>query len=1051
VRMTDVAIRRPVFITMVFSGMVILGLLSIERLGVDLFPDTSFPIVSVQTLYPGASPAEVEHRVTDVVEKAVTSVNGVKTVRSFSRGSLSSVWIEFELSADELESTNEVRNRISSIRSELPQDIEEPVIARFDPGAIPILTFAVSGPESPIATRRWVEDVIQPRLERVPGVATVDVQGGAEREIAVLVARDRLESHGLSLLQVAQTLGAETVDVPSGRLVLGEREEALKASGRFTRVAEIRELELVRRADGGVVRLGDVAEVVDGVAEQRTITQVDGQPGVTFHVQKQGGSNTIAVTDLVEVALASLELPEGWEVTKLIDASEFIRINMAHLWEHLIVGGLMAVLVIFLFMLDWRSTVISSIALPTSIISTFFVMWQLGFSLNMMSMLGLTLAIGVLIDDSVVVRENIFRHMERGADPVKAAREGTREIAMAVLATTLTIVAVFVPVAFTGGLVGLFFREFGITVAVAVVISMTVSLTLDPMLSTKLTKPIPPDYRERQRARPIIGWIVRFYDEMDKAYAMVLRWTLRHRVVTVVSSAVILVGSCSLMPLMGEEFAGRGDRGDFTVAVNLPPGTSLEAAREAVTAIEERVAALPEHVTTATTLGPQGQVDRASLRVKLTHQSERERGIEDIMEALRGELAQIPGVESYLRAAGFGDGSMDEAPLTLEVTGPDYAVLGRLADTLMADLRATPGVRDASMTHRPGAKESHLRVDRARVSDLGVSFAHVAQTVRLAVEGQVATRLEEGADDVDVRLRLRPEDRADLATLRALAVPTARGQLVSIEQVTHVDDASAPAVIERVDRARVISISANVFERSLGEVVTDVVKHLDRLDVPPGYQVRFAGEAERMQETFANLALALALAILFIYLVLASQFESIVHPFTIMMALPLAVIGAIVALFLTGQAMGMAAMIGIILLMGIVTKNSILLVDYANQLRRDHGKTIMEAILIACPTRLRPILMTSAAIILGMLPAALNTAEGSEFQAPMAIAVIGGVITSTFLTLLVVPVVYIWLDRLTLVGFKEWRAARRAARSPDTAPTDLDVDLDVDLVRESGS
>ncbi|MCA9513558.1 MAG: efflux RND transporter permease subunit, partial [Myxococcales bacterium] len=512
-------------------------------------------------------------------------------------------------------------------------------------------------------------------------------------------------------------------------------------------------------------------------------------------------------------------------------------------------------------------------------------------------------------------------------------------------------------------------------------------------------------------------------------------WTLRHPIVTMGLATVVFLASMSLMPLMGQEFAGRGDRGEFTLQVELPAGTSLARTQEVVGEVERVVATTPGHILTATTLGPSEEVNRATMRVKLVKPDQRARGIEDLMEELRGKLARIPGLEYTLRVAGLGDANLEEAPVTLRLQGPDYGELARISDEIMGVLRDTPGVRDAQSTYRSGAIENQLFVDRERAADLGVSFIAVAQSLRTALEGDVVAKLRAEDDDVDVRLRLAPGDRADLAGLRDLPVPSAKGLLVPVEQVTRVEEEHTPATIERFDGERQISITANVYVRSLGEVTKDLQGRLAKLDLPDGYFYSFAGEAERMNETFSNLGLALGLAVLFIYLVLASQFESLIHPLTIMLALPLAIIGAVVALFVSGQPMGLASMIGMILLMGLVTKNSILLVDYANHLRREQGKGIREALLEAGPTRLRPILMTSFAIILGMLPAALARGEGSEFQAPMAIAVIGGVITSTVLTLAVVPVAYVWLDRLTFKGFKEWRAERRAAKAAKSAAT----------------
>ena len=1033
-RMTDIAIDRPVLTTMVTLGACVLGIMAVDRLGLDLFPDVSFPVVTIVTPYPGASPSEVEAEVTKPLEEALSSINGIDKVRSTSRDSASTVIIQFDLDVDVRRAVNDVRDRVAIVRGSMPIDVLDPVVTRVDPTAIPVMTYAVSSPRSSIETRRFVDKVIRPALEKLNDVARVTIKGGAEREIQVKLDRTKLERWGLTVAAVAQTLQAETIDISSGRLTLGRREEAVKASGRFQRVQDVKDMVLLAQPDGTRVRVSDVARVVDGEKERRTATRVNGVEAVTFDVQKQGGANSVAVVDRVKAALKKLSgsLPEDVTVTAVLDTSKYIRTNIENLWSHLLTGGAMAVLVIFVFMLDWRSTLISSLALPTSVIATFFVMWQLGFTLNIMSMLALTLAIGILIDDSVVVRENIFRHMEQGKDAMTAAREGTREIAAAVLATTLTIVAVFMPVAFTGGMIGSFFRQFGITVTVAVVISLIVSFTLDPMLSARMTRQIPTDYHERQRRHLLWGWLVRFYEWMDDAYRATLAFSLRHKFLVVLSAVGIFVGSLMLAPLLGQEFAGRGDRGEFTVVVDLPAGVSFDETDRLTAQVERIIRAVPEVVNVATVLGPNQVVNKANIRVAATPMDQRERSIGVIMEELRGQLASIPGLDFYIREAGIGESSLEQAPVTIFVRGPDYTKLSRYARDVLTLVKRTPGVRDASMDYRPGAREQLVYADRVKVSDQRISFAAVSTTMRTALNGATVSKLRDRGDDIDVRVMLADRDRADLSGLLELQVRSPTG-LVRLEDVTSTASATTPSTIERLDRERQIAITANVYKRSLGEVIGDIGTRLKAVEAPAGCSVTFGGEAEQMQDTFANLGLALGLAVLFIYMVLASQFESFIHPLTIMVALPLAVVGALIALFLSAQAFGMAAFIGIILLMGLVTKNSILLVDCANELRKK-GVATADALVEAGVTRLRPILMTSAAIVLGMLPAALSRGEGSEFQAPMSIAVIGGVITSTLLTLLIVPAVYLWMDKLTVAGWRERRAARALRRAKKREP-----------------
>ncbi|MEW5848018.1 MAG: efflux RND transporter permease subunit [Myxococcota bacterium] len=1034
-KITDVSIDRPVFTTMVTLAISVMGFLALGRLGIDLFPDITFPLASVVITYPGAGPEEVEQQVSRVVEEAVSGINGIDEVRSISRDSVSTVIVTFKMETDVKQAVSDVRDRVAMARGKLPRDALDPVISRIDPGAVPVLIYAASSTTRPsMQTRELIDDTVRPVLERVDGVGSVTLLGGDVREIRVELHQDRLDAHRLTVAQVAQAIGAESMDIPGGRVSVGTRELSLKAVARFQSPREVEDVVLIAMPNGTQVRVRDVGTVIDGVKEARTLTRVNGNPSVTFQIQKQSGTNTVATADGVEAAMARLQktLPPDITITKVGDSSRFIRSNVKQLWDALIEGAIFAILVIFLFMLDWRSTFISALALPTSVVATFFVIWQLGFTLNIMSMLGLSLAIGLLIDDSVVVRENIFRHMERGADPLTAARRGTTEIALAVMATTFTVVAVFVPVAFTGGIIGRMFRQFGLTVAAAVLVSLVVSFTLDPMMSARLTQKIDPHHHEKQKKHPIYGPILWVLDGMDNVYRGILDFALRHRILVVLLAGGAFVGSLSLTSLMGTEGFGRGDQGQFSVQIELAPGTSLTQTDRVTRQVEALVRKIPEVIDINTTVGPNEEVSKATVRVKTTPKDQRTRSLTMIMDELRGQLGDVPGLTYYLREAGLGgeaEESAMNAPISLQVRGSDYVELRRIADEVHQIVKNTRGTRDIAMSYRPGPPEQQLVVDRAKVADLGVSFAAAASTLRTAVEGDPVAKFRAGDRNIDVRVQLREADRDAVDDILAIGVPTRRGTPVTLREVTTLHPSATPATIERINRERLITVTANVANRSLGDVVAEINQGLARLQKPSGYSFKFGGEAERMQETFSNLGIALLLAVLFIYFVLASQFESFIHPFTIMLSLPLAIVGAFAFLFLLDIPLGMPAMIGIILLMGLVTKNGILLVDYANQLR-DQGHGIIEALRIAGPTRLRPILMTSAAMVLGMLPTALSHSEGSEFRQPMSVAVIGGVVTSTLLTLVVVPVVYIWFDKLTLRHRREKHRAHHNGKPP---------------------
>lgn len=1012
--LSDISIRRPVFTTMVMLALLTLGILGSRKIGVDLFPDISFPIVSIVTVYKGASPSEVERLVSKPIEEAVSSINGVDEVRSFSRDSYSTVIIQFKLEMDIKAASADVREKIAAIISRLPKDIEQPIIQRLDPTALPILTYAVSSSRDSAETRRIIDDKIKPKVEAVDGVAAVNLVGGLEREIHIHVDRRAAESLGLSLDQIAGVLASSGMDVPAGKLYLGTEDLPVKTSARYDSLGVLAGLVVASHENGSQVLLSDIAEIQDGFKDERVIAKLNGVDAVTFEVQKQGGSNTVAIADAVYKVLDQVKavLPIDMRLIKVVDNSTYIRRNIHEVTEALIYGGLMAILVIFLFMLDWRSTFISSLALPTSVVTTFFVMWWLGFTFNMMSLLGLSLAIGLLIDDAVVVRENIYRHMERGADPITAARLGTAEIALAVMATTLAIVAVFVPIAFMSGIVGRMFRQFGLTVASAVLVSLFVSFTLDPMMSARVMKPVKPGRHEELLRHRIYGPIVRFLDRLSVNYREILSWSLDRPKTVLSIAAGLFVLSLGLVSLMGKEFVSNGDRGEFRLNLELPAGTSIKETGRVVAQVEEMVRKNPEIRELFTIIGPDGETNKASIRVFTTKAEARPKTSQaEIQEDLRRRLSVIPSLRFNSSEIGMIEGGTQELAITLHVRGDDYETLQRVSENALSAVKSVLGTTDVDSSLRSGKPELAIVPNRASAINLSVNIAALSRVLRIALEGEVVGKFRDGDRDVDIRLQLAPKDRLDKTSVADFSVTNARQSLVKVADVATLVEHSGPATIERMDRQRQITISANVIGRSLGEVSSDIEKALNAMDKPPGYTFEFGGQTQRMKETFSNMGLALFVALVFIYFVLASQFESFIHPFTIMATLPLAIVGALVMLFLSGYALGLASMIGIVLLMGLVTKNAILLVDCANTLRAQ-GMNIKEALLQAGPLRLRPILMTSAAMVLGMLPTAIKGGEGAAFRAPMATAVIGGVIVSTFLTLVVIPVVYVYMDRL---------------------------------------
>lgn len=1005
--LSSVAIRRPVFTVMVTLCILVLGLVGYSRLGSDLFPDVSFPVVAVTVPYPGASPAEVETQLAKPVEDSVVGVNGLDRIRSFSREGLLTTLVLFTLDSDVVQAATEVRERVSQARAKFPSDAKEPIIARFDVSAAPIMTYVVRGTGSLSALRKYADDDIRPTLEQVEGVAKVQITGGATEEIQVELRRERLEALGLTPGQIVARIRAENLNVPAGHFWEGAREITVRTTGDFRTIDDLRNIIVANAPDGSAVRLRDVAQVEDGFAEVRTRAYLNGAEAVTFDVLKQSGQNTVEVAHRAKAAVEKmkLEFPKGLDVELIIDQSALIEENVAQVQHDIVFGGLMAILVILVFMMDLRSTLISAVALPTSVIGTFFVMYLLGYTLNMMSLLALSLSIGLLIDDAIVVRENIFRHLHMGKSPMQAALDGTREVTLAVMATTATIIAVFLPVAFVEGMVGQFFRQFGITISVAVVISTFVAFTLDPMLSSR--------FSGDPNAKPRFVWLKApfrwFFGELDATYARVLGWAVRHKIVVLAIAFGSLFSIGSIMELMGSEFVNAEDRAQFVVEVELAAGTSIDETARAVRPVEKKLLEHPQILTLFEKLGPDQEVNKVSLRVLTTKKQVRSESLADIKNYAREATSALKGAKISITDPPFVEGAGTEAPIMINVRGDEYSDIEKVAYEIERILKRTPGVSDIQVRYSPGRPELVLNVDRQAAADRGLGMADVALGLRTAMAGAEAGHFRRDGDEVPILVRLGAEDRQNERALEMVSVLGKNGP-VKVGDIAHFERASGPQVIERENRQRQIVIWAAPVGRPLGDVAAEFQPEIARIKMPPSTSIFYDGELRLMNETNTNMAVALLLGVVFIYLVLASQFESFIHPVTIMVTLPLALVGGVLGLFLTGRTMAMGAMIGIILLMGLVTKNAILLLDRAIERVREHGETPLQAILEAGPERLRPILMTSAAMVLGMWPTAVSNADGSEFRSPMAIAVIAGVISSTFLSLIVAPVIYLLFE-----------------------------------------
>lgn len=1019
-KLADVSVERPVFATMMILALVVLGLFSYLKLNIDQFPDIDIPYVTVTTVLRGAGPEQIESDVTKKIEDAVNPVAGIDHIQSTSQEGLSIVIIQFKLEIDGKVAAQEVREKISAARSNLPTEIEDPVITRFDPASLPILQLTVSGNRSEKDITTYTKDVIKKRLENVPGVGSVDLVGGDEREIQIEVDAARLQAFNLSIQDVIQGISAANLEVPAGNLVQGPRQLLLRTMGKYTSVDDFNKV-IVASPGGRIVHLSEVATVVNGVKERTSLARVNGTQAVGLNILKQSGSNTVRVADAIrdQIDRVRKEMPGDLQITIARDNSTFIRDSVRDVIFDILYGGLLAVIVVYLFLANARPTIISAIALPTSIIASFIMMYALNFTLNVMSLMALSLAVGLLIDDAIVVIENIYRHMHEGATPMEAARVATSEIGLAVMATTFTVVAVFVPVAFMPGIVGRFFYQFGITVAVSVLVSLFVAFTLTPMLSSRWLKKEDEELKnEGNFLRRALYYFNHFFEFLSGRYRRAITWSLAHRKSIIGISLALFFTSFILMRFLGSAFFPSSDQSEFTIGINASPGSSLEQAGAIASRIETVLKQRPEVVTTLTTIGAGNDpITKGNILVKLVKKKERKKGIEEIMQEVRRDLKDLPGANlSILISQGPGGGAK---PVIMSVRGEDLGTLEKLADRVEDIVRSTAGATDVENSLETSKPEVRIRIDREKASDLGLNVGLIATTIRSMVDGAVATQYAEGDEQYDVRVRLSKDDRTSLENIRNLTIKSSKDSpdqqkiIVPVSYVADITQGSGPSKINRFDRQREIRIDANTSGRSLGEVLGDILTRTKAIPVQPGYSIGVTGSGEQQSEAFGNILLSLGLAVIFVYIVLAAQFESFTYPFSIMLALPMSLIGAVVALLVSGNTLSVISLIGIIMLMGLVTKNGILLVDFANVLR-DRGMERTQALVQAGATRLRPILMTTFAMIFGMMPVAFAISEGSEFRSPMGQAVIGGLITSTLLTLFVVPVVYSIIDDFSI-------------------------------------
>lgn len=1016
--LADICIRRPVFATMLIGALVVLGLFSYQRLGVDFFPDVQVPTVTISTSLPGASPEELETQVTKPIEEAVNTVSGIDELRSTTFEGLSQVIVIFEKERDFEAATQDVRDTMATILADLPEEADPPLIEKFNVDATPILYATVKGNRSLRGLTELAEDRVKEPLESVVGVGAIELLGGREREIQVLVDAVKLGAYRLSVSEVARALAAQNVEIPGGRLVLGSHETVVRTLGRFQNLDDILDVRIATR-EGRPIYVRDIATVEDGTKEARGLSRYNGQNAVTLAIRKQSGSNTVALVDALKARMSVLveNLPEGVTLEINQDQSTFIRAATHEVQNHMIYGAVMASVVVLVFMGSWRATLIAALAIPTSVIATFALMYAAGFSLNMLTLMGLTLAVGIVIDDAIVVLENIWRFLdEKGMDRFEAAHAATEEVGLAVTATTLSLTVVFVPLAFVPGIIGDFLESFGWTMAFAIMVSLLVAFTLTPALSARLLKTDETGNEEASNAH-------RFYAPIERGYIALVRWSLEHRLTVTLFALGIALTTPFLAKLTGSSFMPHNDEAEFEVDLRLPQGSSLEQVDRTLSGVEAAIQPIPEVNGLLTLVGQKGSDDVTAAKISVTLSSVRERKRHqlEIMQEVRERLEPF---RSHLRVsvnsppplAGSG---LQSAELVLQVLGPDRARLERAATDLRAIMETTPGVVDLDSNFIPGKPEVQIEIDRARAYDLGVSAADVASTIRTFLSGLVVTEYKETEykelDDLyDVRLRLSTKDRERPEQLTFLEVPSERGEPVPLGRFVRLRPGTGPAEINRQNRQRQITLSGNLEPGyAFGDVLNSIVQRAQQeLDLTGTLTLNVSGRGELFEETAAGFQLALVLSLVFMYMILAAQFESFLHPITIMLSLPLVLPFAILSLWMFGSTLNLFSGLGILLLFGIVKKNSILQIDHTLQLQRS-GKPRDEAIVEANRDRLRPILMTTISFVVALIPAAITSGEGSGAVQAMAVVVIGGQSLCLLVTLLVTPVAYSLFDDLT--------------------------------------
>jgi len=1034
-KLVDICIRRPVFATMLIAFLVVLGMFSYQRLAVDLFPNIDFPIVSITTTLKGASVEEIESGVTKPIEEALNTIEGIDELGAVSKEGVSLIYVIFVLDRNREEAAQDVRDKVAAVMAQLPEGTDPPVVAKFDVESSPIVSIAVAGNRSLREVTEIARKQVKEDLETIRGVGSVSLVGGLERAIQIDVDTDKLAAYGISIQQVKAALRSQNVEIPSGHVDQGSKELVLRTMGRMQKVDDFKQL-IVGNTLGRPLTISDIGSVTDGFVEPRTLARLDGKPAVSLLIRKQSGTNTVEVIDRIKTRLDELTrtMPRDVSMEVVRDHSRFIKLSIHEVQFHLILASILVSLTVMLFISNLRATLIAAIAIPTSIISTFTLMDLMGFTLNNMTMLGLVLSTGIVIDDAVVVLENIFRHAEeKGIPPMQAASEATKEISLAVMATTLSLVVIFLPVAFMSGRIGRFFNSYGLTVACSIMVSLLVSFTLTPMLCARFLK-VTPGSAHRSG-----GWGI--YDAMDRFYGWILRWSLRHRWTIVVLSFATVATTIPLFAMVGKDFLPQDDQSELEVIVQTPEGFSLARTDAAFQELEAELRQLPEVTHLLTTIGDasgrlragEGPVTEGSIYVRLTELKNRNISQFAIMEQARAALTKFSDLRASVQNLNmFMGGGQRHTDIEILLTGPNLEKLDRYAHQIMDGMRAIPGIVDVDTTLSVRQPEMRVNVNRNKASDFGIEVQAIASTLRTLVGGEPVTKYKEDQEQYDVWLRAQRTNRSDEKALADLTVVSPSGELISVSNLATLTEERGPSQIDRFNRQRKVTVIANLQDLALSEAIAKIRPVLEGLDLPAQYHFEFEGRAKALRESNSNFGVAFLLSLIFMYMILAAQFESFLHPITILLAVPLSIPFALLSLLLLGNTLNIYSVLGLFMLFGIVKKNGILQIDYTNTLRAQ-GMGRDEAILQANHVRLRPILMTTVMLVAGMIPIATGQGPGSASRASMAKVIIGGQSMCLLLSLLLTPVAYSLFDDLgSLKPLERLRRWRRlvAARLP---------------------